>query len=98
MASDKTSVDEKDFGGETMSFYIVKIISNGMTVMVPTNFQDGIRGLVDESEINKVYELLRDYDVKVDTSTWNRRHREYMTKAKTGSLLEIADVPRQLSF
>ncbi len=28
--------------------------------------------------------------------TWNRRHREYTLKVKTGSLLEIADVLRQL--
>ena len=35
-------------------------------------------------------------DVKVDNSTWNRRHRDYLAKVKTGSLLEIADVLRSL--
>lgn len=36
------------------------------------------------------------HDVEIDTSTWNRRYRDYMEKIKTGSLLEIADVLRSL--
>lgn len=91
-----SNIETKELGGETMKFYICKIISNGMTVMVPTNSKDGIRGLVGQDEVNEVYNLLQDHDVKVDTSTWNRRHREYMLKVKTGSLTEIADVLRQL--
>lgn len=89
-------VEEKEVGGEKLSFYIIKIIANGMTVMVPTNSENGIRELVGSSEINEVYELLQDHNVEIDNSTWNRRYREYMTKIKTGSLLEIADVLRAL--
>ena len=87
---------ETDLGGEIKKYYSVKIISNGMTVMVPTDTIDGIRGLVGGDEIELVYKLLNDHEVEVDNSTWNRRHREYMLKVKTGSLLEIADVLRAL--
>lgn len=90
------NIEQKELGGQTKSFYIVKIISNGMTIMVPTDKKDGIRDLISEDEIQKVFSLLRDHNVKVDNSTWNRRHRDYMTKVKTGSLLEIADVLRSL--
>ncbi|WP_372654763.1 CarD family transcriptional regulator [Halobacteriovorax sp.] len=89
-------VEERVVGEETLSFYIIKIIANGMTVMVPTNSENGIRELVGSNEINEVYDLLQDHDVEVDNSTWNRRYREYMAKVKTGSLLEIADVLRAL--
>ena len=89
-------VEEREVGGSNSSFYILKIIANGMTVMVPTDSEDGIRTLVGETEIDQVYELLNDHEVKVDNSTWNRRYREYMHKIKTGSLLEIADVLRSL--
>lgn len=89
-------VSEKNLGGNTISFYIVKIISNGMTIMIPVDSKDGIRSLVGENEITEVFGLLRNHDVKVDNSTWNRRHREYLAKIKTGSLLEIADVLRSL--
>jgi CarD family transcriptional regulator len=90
------NVEEKDLAGTLKSFYIIKVISNGMTVMVPVDSKDGVRGLVSTNEIDEVYELLGDHDVKVDNSTWNRRHRDYMTKVKTGSLIEIADVLRSL--
>ncbi|MFT6070419.1 MAG: CarD family transcriptional regulator [Bacteriovoracaceae bacterium] len=89
-------VEERDLGGESKSFYILKVIANGMTVMVPTDSLEGIRGLVGEEEIDQVYELLKEHDIKIDNSTWNRRYREYMGKIKTGSLLEIADVLRAL--
>ncbi len=89
-------IEDREVGEHKLSFYIIKVVANGMTVMVPTNSKDGIRVLVDENEINEVYELLNDHDVKVDNSTWNRRYRDYMEKVKTGSLLEIADVLRSL--
>lgn len=88
--------EEKDIGGELKLFYIVKIISNGMTVMVPSDKKDGLRELVTDGEIKEVFELLTTHDVKVDNSTWNRRHRDYLAKVKTGSLVEIADVLRSL--
>ena len=89
-------IEERVMGEETLSFYIIKVIANGMTVMVPTNSENGIRQLVENSQIEEVFELLNNHDVKVDNSTWNRRHRDYMAKVKTGSLLEIADVLRSL--
>ena len=90
------NLEEKDLGGEKKAFYIIKIISNGMTIMVPSDKKDGIRELVTDQEISEVFELLNTHDVKVDNSTWNRRHRDYLAKVKTGSLVEIADVLRSL--
>lgn len=89
-------VEERIIGPEKKSFYIIKIIANGMTVMVPTSSETGIRALVGKDQVQEVFELLKNHDVEVDNSTWNRRYREYMAKIKTGSLLEIADVLRAL--
>ena len=91
-----TNIETKNLGSEDKTFYIIKIISNGMTIMVPQDKKDGVRALVDTSEIDSVFTLLNDHDVKVDNSTWNRRHRDYLAKVKTGSLIEIADVLRSL--
>lgn len=90
------NLETKSIGDEEKSFHIVKIISNGMTIMVPTDKKDGLRVLVGEGEIQDMFSLLNDHDIKVDNSTWNRRHREYLLKVKTGSILEIADVLRSL--
>lgn len=89
-------IEEREAGGKKQSFYILKIVSNGMTIMVPTASENGIRALVEEEEVERVYKLLQDHDVEIDNSTWNRRYREYMNKIKTGSLLEIAEVLRAL--
>lgn len=90
------NIETKFIGGDEKQYYIIKIIANGMTVMVPTDSEDGVRNLVGNTAIEEVYNLLQNHDVKVDTSTWNRRHREYLLKVKTGSLTEIADVLRSL--
>ncbi len=89
-------IEERDIDGESRSYYILKLVSNGMKVMIPVDSKEGIRALASENEISDVYRLLADHDVSIDNSTWNRRYREYMEKIKTGSLLEIADVLRSL--
>lgn len=89
-------IEEREMGAQTKTFYIIKILANGMTVMVPTDSETGIRGLVGDEEVSSVYTLLNDHDIKVDNSTWNRRYREYSAKIKTGSVVEIAEVLRQL--
>ncbi len=89
-------IEEKTVGTEKKAFYVLKVGSNGMTVMVPTDSEAGIRSIADEEVISNVFQLLANHDVKVDNSTWNRRSREYSLKIKTGSLIEIADVLRAL--
>ena len=89
-------IEERDLGGETRMFYNIKLISNGMKVMLPVEGESGVRGLVEDDEIEEVFGLLTDHEVQVDNSTWNRRHRDYLAKVKTGSLIEIADVLRSL--
>ncbi|MBT3235679.1 MAG: CarD family transcriptional regulator [Bdellovibrionales bacterium] len=91
-----SNIEERDVGTEKKLFYIVKVISNGLTIMVPTDSINGIRELVSANDVDDVYQLLSNHDVKLDNSTWNRRYREYMNKIKTGSILEIADVLRSL--
>jgi CarD family transcriptional regulator len=91
-------IEEKELGGIVTSYFIVKVIANGMTIMVPTLSKEGLRSLANLEEIQKVYQILKDHNVKIDNSTWNRRYREYTLKIKTGSLVEIADVLRSLSL
>ena len=89
-------IEEREMGDQVKTFFIIKILANGMTVMVPTDSETGIRVLVGEPDVNQVYTILEDHDIKVDNSTWNRRYREYSAKIKTGSVVEISEVLRQL--
>ena len=56
----------------------------------------GLRKVIDRAMVSKVYKVLRQKKVETDQQTWNRRYREYTEKIKTGSILEIAKVLRDL--
>lgn len=91
-------IEEKVISGKKKSFYVLQVIENGMTIMVPTDNTAGVglRALVSQQEVDEVFGILRDKQVKIDRTTWNRRYREYMEKIKTGSVREIAEVLRNL--
>lgn len=90
----------EDVGGELATFYVLKILDNGMTVRVPVDNARsiGMRGVISNEQIDKVYEILKDRDVPTDNQTWNRRYRDYMSKIKTGDPLEVAKVLRDLAL
>lgn len=92
------AVETKEIMGSRCDFYIVQIRDTGMKVMVPKNNVSsvGLRPIISRDEANRVIEILKMTDVKVDNQTWNRRYREYMEKIKTGSVYEIAEVLRDL--
>ena len=48
------------------------------------------------SGASHTFYILKTKTVAVDSTTWNRRYREYMEKIKTGSVFEIAAVLRDL--
>jgi CarD family transcriptional regulator len=92
------NIEFKEILGSKHEFYSVVIIESGMKVMIPAaNIKSvGLRALINKEQGQQVVEILRDRNVKIDTQTWNRRYREYMEKIKTGSVVEIAAVLRDL--
>ncbi len=93
-----TALESRTIGGMDCSIYVLTIVESGLKIMVPTNNAGavGIRHLLCAEEIDDVYEILQSKDGGTDNQTWNRRHREYMDKIKTGSAFEIAEVLRDL--
>ena len=95
------AIETKIVNGETHDFYMMKILENDMTIMIPTwNVEQvGLRDIIDEKEIPKIYEVMKQRrEAPAETQTWNRRYREYMDKIKTGSLYDVAEVFRDLSL
>jgi CarD family transcriptional regulator len=92
------AIENREVGGNRQLFYIMKIMGNGMKIMIPMASAKsvGLREVITETEIPKVYEILRMKDVTIDKQTWNKRYREYLEKIKTGSVFEIAGVLRDL--
>lgn len=91
-------LERREIAGSAMEFYVLRVLENDMKVMVPKSnaASVGLRRIVGEQQIKEVYGVLSRRGEKISTATWNRRYREYMEKIKTGSLLEIATVLRDL--
>lgn len=92
------AIETKRISGKEQSFYILRFVDNGMTIMVPEDNvkSAGLRTVIRKIDARKVMEILKEREVTLDNQTWNRRYREYMEKINTGSIYEIAEVLRDL--
>lgn len=92
------AIEAKQISGKEHTFYILRILENGMTIMIPRDNIEAVRlrEVIRKIDVSKVIHILKDRDVTVDNQTWNRRYREYMEKINTGSIYEIAEVLRDL--
>jgi CarD family transcriptional regulator len=92
-------IEHKEIAGQRLSFYVLQILENNMKIMIPINKVGsvGLRDVINKEEVAEVYTILKAKETAVDSTTWNRRHREYGEKLKTGSVFEIAIVLRDLS-
>ncbi|OGP73465.1 MAG: CarD family transcriptional regulator [Deltaproteobacteria bacterium RBG_16_49_23] len=92
------AIETKRISGKEQSFYILRFVDNGMTIMVPEDNvkSAGLRTVIRKIDARKVIGILKDREITLDNQTWNRRYREYMEKINTGSIYEIAEVLRDL--
>jgi CarD family transcriptional regulator len=91
--------EAKDVLGEKRDYLTIKILHNDMTVMVPCENagKAGLRRIIDEDAIKKVLGVLQD-DVSEMPKNWNRRFKHNRDKIKTGDILELAEVVRNLAI
>lgn len=92
------AVEKRTVGDRQYDVLIMKILENGMKIMIPAEnvHEIGLRSLISKKEVEQVYELLKVPPKPQETTNWNRRHREYMEKIKTGSPFEVAGVMSEL--
>ncbi|MBN2123213.1 MAG: CarD family transcriptional regulator [Deltaproteobacteria bacterium] len=91
-------IETQEISGCCQDFYVMRILENDMIIMIPTQNVNnvGLREIIGQNEVPRLYSILKKRDVAVDNQTWNRRYREYMEKIKTGSVFEVAEVYRDL--
>ncbi|MDO8426299.1 MAG: CarD family transcriptional regulator [Deltaproteobacteria bacterium] len=92
-------VECRDVLGVGKNFYILKILNTEATIMIPieTASNVGLRKVVKKSMVPKIYEILKNRkEIILDNQTWNRRYRDYTDKIKSGCVMEVAKVLRDL--
>lgn len=94
------SIKDQEIGGSKAEFYIVRILSNNVTLMVPvTNARNvGLRSVCSQKDGKSVLKALEDRSdfTGYTGQNWNRRYREYSEKIKSGNLFEVAYVLKEL--
>ncbi|MBI5971435.1 MAG: CarD family transcriptional regulator [Deltaproteobacteria bacterium] len=92
-------VESRKVAGANQHFYMLKILDTEATIMVPIDSAAavGLRKITKKSMLPKIYAVLKNKnDIIMDNQTWNRRYREYTDKIKSGCVMEIARVMRDL--
>ena len=93
------AIEEKEVLGEKHRYYIMKMPIGEMKVMIPMdNVEEiGLRQVIDDEGVEKVYHILRGSVSKM-SQNWNRRYRANMEKIKSGDIFEVAEVVRNLAI
>lgn len=93
-------IDTKEIMGTSQTFYVLRVMDSDKKIMIPVNNVEnvGLRNVMNDRELEEVYDILRERDVDLNQQTWNRRYRAYLEKIQTGSPYEIAEVLRDLNL
>lgn len=91
-------IEEKEILGEMRQYYVLKVSGEDMKVMIPVDTSEdiGVRNIIDAADIQGVLDVLHAESSNMP-GNWNRRYRENMEKLKTGDLLLVAEVVRNLT-
>ena len=83
--------------GEPRDYLTIRIIASEMTLMVPADATDaaGLRAVITGDDLDAVLALLRGED-EVIAGNWNRRFKHNREKMRTGDVLELVGVIRNL--
>lgn len=93
-----TDIVDKEVLGESRSYYCVSLPYSKMEVQVPVDSCEklGVREIIDQSRIAEVLKVLED-ETEPMSSNWNKRFRDNTEKLRTGDILVVASVVRNLT-
>jgi len=91
--------ERRDVLGEKREYLTIKILHNDMTVNVPSENAEkvGLRKVIGEDMVKVVVKALTGGGTQMPKN-WNRRFKHNRDKMKTGDILELAQVVRNLSL
>lgn len=99
-------VIEKSVSGNITKFFELKFLNKEMTILLPIDniIAVGVRRLSTEKNIEDVFHLLEE---PVDAakskeffkiSSWNKRSKQYQFKLRSGNIVEITKIYRDLQY
>jgi CarD family transcriptional regulator len=91
------SIEEKDFNGEKVPYFVVYLEVTDMTIMVPVSKVEelGIRAIVPAEEAQKALEFVGE-PFEPNPSDWKLRYQMNLDLLKKGTVMDIATIVRSL--
>ena len=91
------AIEEKEILGTTRQYYVMSLSLGDMKVMIPRDnaCQVGLRQVIDKNEVGGVVTVLNE-PYCILSKNWNRRYMVNMEKIKSGDILEVAEVVKNL--
>ena len=92
-------IDERKLGEQRYTFYCLRILANDTAVMVPRHnaHSVGLRKMISRREVPNLFERLKGRPSSTHAS-WKGRFKENSDRMRTGSIFEVAEVLKNLSF
>jgi CarD family transcriptional regulator len=90
-------IEPGQIDGVAQVYYHLKLLGNNSRVMVPkTNLElVGLRPLCQQRDVRALFDILEDGNI--DTyKDWKGRYKQNLDKMKTGQLVEVAEVLKNL--
>lgn len=95
-----TGYENHEVDGQRQTFVVLKNQKEPpVKILVPLTKMDkvNLRDIVDAATVREVYGILKEKSNFSESGTWNRRFRDYTEKIKSGDILKLAIVLRDLS-
>ena len=92
-------IERKDLGDGKLSVYLLRVLSDNSTIIVPTENAEtvGIRPIISAIQCKKLIRRLST-DFEPVSSDWKNRSREFQNKLRSGDVFEAVDVLKKLTF
>lgn len=91
-------IKKRTIKGEEKMYLKLKVAQGDLTIEVPAENVDlvGVRDVVDQEGLEKVFDVLREPYIEEPTN-WSRRYKANVEKLASGDVIRVAEVVRDLS-
>jgi CarD family transcriptional regulator len=92
------AIEKQEIAGISLELFVISFEKGKMTLRVPTAKASsvGLRSLSSPDLVAKALDTLKGRANKVKRAMWSRRAQEYEQKIRSGDLISIAEVVRDL--
>ncbi|QCX26593.1 CarD family transcriptional regulator [Nocardioides jishulii] len=91
-------IEVRTIKGEDRQYLVLRIVAQqDLVVRVPSNNLDlvGVRDVVDQAGLDRVFDILRASQVEEPTN-WSRRYKANLEKLHSGDVMKCSEVVRDL--